>query len=237
MALTPKGITKVESGQNLKYFTVNEAIAWLEQMAGGVIKDRDLSTPPGSPSDGDLYIVKATGSGAWAGHDGELALYLNGWKFIDLDDADITGDGLSFWLEDEDFQIGYRDDAWCWLWGKWPLDADGIWTGRYDFSGTPKKIMTKVLTKSGALTNNADVNITHSVTSINLSGHLAAFMTIRNHNTTPTESCPIQGGGVAFTHNKLFGIRFDATNLILRPSFDATAYYVNYQKVRIEYTV
>lgn len=33
------------------------------------------SAPPGSPANGDAYIVKATGSGAWTGHDKAIAIW------------------------------------------------------------------------------------------------------------------------------------------------------------------
>ena len=33
------------------------------------------SAPPGSPANGDAYIVKATGTGAWAGHDNAIAIW------------------------------------------------------------------------------------------------------------------------------------------------------------------
>lgn len=40
------------------------------------------SAPPGGPAEGDLYIVKAAGTGAWAGHDHAIALYQAGaWVF------------------------------------------------------------------------------------------------------------------------------------------------------------
>lgn len=31
------------------------------------VKDRDLATPPGSPANGDTYIIAASGTGAWSG--------------------------------------------------------------------------------------------------------------------------------------------------------------------------
>ncbi len=33
------------------------------------------SAPPGSPANGDAYVVKATGTGAWAGHDNAIAIW------------------------------------------------------------------------------------------------------------------------------------------------------------------
>lgn len=39
------------------------------------VKDRDLTAPPGSPASGDTYIVGASATGAWATHDGKIALW------------------------------------------------------------------------------------------------------------------------------------------------------------------
>ncbi|NIP67909.1 MAG: DUF2793 domain-containing protein, partial [Planctomycetales bacterium] len=38
----------------------------------GVI-DKDLTAPPGSPSNGDRYIIPTGATGAWAGHETEIA--------------------------------------------------------------------------------------------------------------------------------------------------------------------
>lgn len=47
------------------------------------VLDKDLSTPPGSPSAGDSYIVGASPTGAWAGQAGKYAEYYNAaWEFI-----------------------------------------------------------------------------------------------------------------------------------------------------------
>lgn len=46
--------------------------------------DMDRTTPPASPSDGDLHLVAAGASGAWAGHDHALARYVAvsaSWQF------------------------------------------------------------------------------------------------------------------------------------------------------------
>jgi len=39
--------------------------------------------PPGSPAEGDRYLVGATPTGAWAGHAQEVAYYSGGWQFLD----------------------------------------------------------------------------------------------------------------------------------------------------------
>lgn len=57
-----------------------------ELFSGGalLIQDRDLTAPPGSPVDATAYIVHATATGAWAGHNGEVAYWLDdagAWQF------------------------------------------------------------------------------------------------------------------------------------------------------------
>jgi hypothetical protein len=39
------------------------------------IINRTTSTPPGSPANGDAYIVQATGTGLWTGHDNAIAIW------------------------------------------------------------------------------------------------------------------------------------------------------------------
>lgn len=52
------------------------------------VKDKDLSAPPGSPANGDMYIVGAAATGAWATHSGKLARYFTvgtgapAWQFF-----------------------------------------------------------------------------------------------------------------------------------------------------------
>lgn len=41
------------------------------------------TAPPGSPADGDRYIVGASATGAWATHDDKLAVYRDGWQFYE----------------------------------------------------------------------------------------------------------------------------------------------------------
>ena len=44
-----------------------------------------LSTPPGSPAEGDCYLTSSGVNGAWVGHPGEMAIYLgSAWKFYTL---------------------------------------------------------------------------------------------------------------------------------------------------------
>lgn len=68
-------------GQALPEATHNSALNSFDAFSCISILDRDLSTPPGSPAFGDCYLVKATGTGAWSGHDNQFAAWYNGWIF------------------------------------------------------------------------------------------------------------------------------------------------------------
>lgn len=109
MTTTPVlGMTDLASGQSVPETTVNEHDRILEWFAAGAaIEDRDLSTPPGSPSDGQAWLVKATGTGAWSGKDGKLALYV-GTGFLYF----TAKEGMRIWIKDEDKKSTFDGSAW-----------------------------------------------------------------------------------------------------------------------------
>lgn len=106
---TPRhGITEVPSGQNVSDTYHNEALRQLEQGANRfVVKDKDLTGPPGSPADGDAYIVAATATGAWTTHENKVAFYLSSaWSFITPKEGDRAEP------IDEDLDYRYTGSAW-----------------------------------------------------------------------------------------------------------------------------
>jgi hypothetical protein len=122
---TPRlGAPELTSGQATPETTVNEQIRYLESAAGHFIfKDRDLAAPPGSPADGDCYLVASSPTGAWAGKAGYIAFYLNTtYIFI------LPIEGFTAWVNDENQFIGYDGAAWNVLASPsgvyQPLDAD-----------------------------------------------------------------------------------------------------------------
>ena len=69
--------------QAQKHVTHNEALRILDVLVQLAVVSDDLATPPGTPADGTRYIVGDGGTGDWAGHDGEVALYeTGGWRFF-----------------------------------------------------------------------------------------------------------------------------------------------------------
>lgn len=66
------------AAQAQKHVTHNEALRLLDGLVQMAVLDKDLATPPGSPGDGDAYIVASGASGQWAGWDGDVALRADG---------------------------------------------------------------------------------------------------------------------------------------------------------------
>ena len=77
----PEGTLDPAAGLNLALIDLDALLGCLHK---GVL-DVGVNDPPGTPDDGDLYIV-GTGTGAWAGHDDELAMYVDEgdfWRFYE----------------------------------------------------------------------------------------------------------------------------------------------------------
>ena len=74
----------IVSGQALKHITHNEALQRLDILVQPVVESSLETAPPGSPLEGEAHIVAAGATGAWAGHDGEIAAFQAGaWSFFD----------------------------------------------------------------------------------------------------------------------------------------------------------
>lgn len=109
MTTTPiLALEELASAQAIPEVTVNESVRWLEFFGtGGKVLDRGLAAPPGSPADGDCYLVAASATGAWAGHVGDIAMFLStAWAFKD------AKEGMRLYVADEDVTIVYDGAAW-----------------------------------------------------------------------------------------------------------------------------
>jgi len=80
---TPRhGLPYLFSGQAQKELFVNEAHALADALLHPAVEGQ-ADAPPGSPEDGDCWLVGDAPSGAWDGHAGKLAAYQAGtWAFI-----------------------------------------------------------------------------------------------------------------------------------------------------------
>ena len=74
----------LEAAQAQKHVTVNEALARADALAAGRVEALGRTAPPAAPGEGTLWGVGAGATGAFAGQDGRVALFLNGgWSFAE----------------------------------------------------------------------------------------------------------------------------------------------------------
>jgi len=100
------GITLVQQSQSQKEVTVNTAFTRMDAFLNNGAKSRSTATPPGSPAGGDVYIVAASPTGAWAGQAGKLAYFDQTWQFI------APNEGMTLWVDDEDLVYSYNGSLW-----------------------------------------------------------------------------------------------------------------------------
>lgn len=105
---TPRiGLQFMATAQAKKELVFNTAVATLDMLVQTVVKDKDLSTPPGAPVNGDAYLVASGGTAAWTGRSGQIAFWLNGWQFIQ------PLNGWTIYVDDE--STYYRRSAGNWI--------------------------------------------------------------------------------------------------------------------------
>lgn len=101
------GLPQLAADQAQKHVTVNEALLGLDALVQLAVLDRDLATPPGSPAQGARYLVAASPTGAWAGHAGHIAAWLDGaWRFF------LPNIGWLAWVADEAALLAWNGSAW-----------------------------------------------------------------------------------------------------------------------------
>jgi hypothetical protein len=76
------GLPCIEGSQAQKHITHNDALRILDTLVQLAVLDRDLTAPPGSPTEGQRWIVNAGATDAWAGHDNAVGAWQDGaWQF------------------------------------------------------------------------------------------------------------------------------------------------------------
>lgn len=91
------GMTELEDSQSQPHVPINAAFRALEVASCLVrVADKDLSTPPVSPQEGDRYIVAGSPTDEWVGHDLQIAYYSGGWQFL------VAETGWLAYVADED---------------------------------------------------------------------------------------------------------------------------------------
>lgn len=108
MTDTPNlALPEIAAAQAQKHVTHNEALRVLDSLVQLAVLDRDLSAPPGSPAEGQRWIVKPAGSGSWAGHANHIAAWQDGaWTFH------VPGTGWLAYVADEGALLAWTGTAW-----------------------------------------------------------------------------------------------------------------------------
>lgn len=109
MTTTPRlGITQLEESQVLPEVVVNGGVLALELGASRfVVLSKGDNSPAGGETDGQGYLVGASGSGAFLGEDNKLAFMVNGaWEFI------TALEGMEIEVLDEDTSYTLRGGTW-----------------------------------------------------------------------------------------------------------------------------
>lgn len=98
--------TTGQSGWTNEYNANQNKIGAMVQLS---VKDRTHTAPPGSPANGDRYLVAASATGVWAGQDAKIAVYrsaLSAWEFY----APLNGWDAT--IEAENIKLSYMSGAW-----------------------------------------------------------------------------------------------------------------------------
>lgn len=155
---TKLGIPYIASQQSTPEITHNEALYMLEALLRGVI-DR-TNTPPGSPTDGDSYLITSVATGAWAGWENHIAIRAgNAWRFVPGYDTGGTPipigaahEGMRVYVIDEDAFYQWSGAAWVSQGtGPFVAKAGDTMTGRLNFdSATELFPILAICTSAGA---------------------------------------------------------------------------------------
>lgn len=79
----------------------------LGAVVGLSVIDRDLTTPPASPADGDRYIIPSGATGVWAGKTDQIAVRIAGvWEYH------APKVGWLCYIEDEGVLSVYETTGW-----------------------------------------------------------------------------------------------------------------------------
>ncbi|MGB0084221.1 MAG: DUF2793 domain-containing protein [Rhodomicrobiaceae bacterium] len=97
----------IEAAQAQKHVTHNAALQVLDAVLMLAVLDRDLAAPPGSPAEGDRYLVASSATSGWAGQDGKIAAWQDGaWAFY------APRAGWIAWIADEDIILVFNGANW-----------------------------------------------------------------------------------------------------------------------------
>lgn len=83
MSETPKlGLPYLATGQAQKEVTHNEALNLIDTVSQPIVVNMTTTEPPGSPVNGQAWIIASPATGAWTGLENQIATWFDGWRYL-----------------------------------------------------------------------------------------------------------------------------------------------------------
>lgn len=158
-----------------------------------------MTTPPGSPANGDTYIIPSGATGVWSGKTDQIAHFYGGaWTYW----API--EGVRLWLNDEDTEYAFDGLSWV----AYPIVGrlSKSVAGGSDVTLTAAEARKQILEFTGTLTANFNVIVPAAPWKWIVYNATAGAFTL----TVKTAS----GSGVAVTQGKRALLYADGTSVV-----------------------
>lgn len=210
MATSPKlGLPLLNSGGLGEEDFVNTAINFIDPGFMGAAESK-TNTPPGSPSQGALYLVGPTPIGAWAAQDEDtIAVWYGAWYFI------TPYEGCFVYRKDLAapfvFSTDYANPTFASLIPIWSTTQYPV-IGRRSGNGMYSKVIDV-----GALPNATTKTVAHNITGLNLT----TAVTFHGSAEDGTDRYPLP---LAKPGTGQIGVWLDSTNLNVHSTFNASAW-------------
>lgn len=167
-----------------KEITHNRALVMIDAALQLRVLDKDLSTPPASPVDGDAYIAASGATGLWSGHATEIAVWVaesGVWMFA------VPKTGYRAYVVDEG--LFYQFNGFAWIGG---VSSNASATDTVTASTTQTQVgATAINTQVARLTTVAN---TGDSVRINYAATPGASVEIRNDGANAAWIWPFTGG-------------------------------------------
>jgi len=84
VSVTPRmALSEIQAAQSQKHVTVNDDLIQIDALSDLYLLGQFVNAPPGSPADGDTYVVGGAPTGAWTGYAYKIAYCIDGaWRFF-----------------------------------------------------------------------------------------------------------------------------------------------------------
>lgn len=212
------GFSLLTEGQASAEITQNALNNIYDSLVGGAkILEYGLNTPPGSPSDGDAYVIGSSPTGDWASNADDFTVYFNGWLFI------TPFGGMKVFDHNAKEWLGYSsvESDWHPLQRRWSTTEH--WTGKY-VEGS--KVYAKVV-DCGTAPNATVEDTAHSISTIDFSKPILIVSSVVDNTNDVVVASPMYA-----TVGAVMNVAVDTTNVKIYTNFDYTSFQVD---VYLEY--